>query len=50
MSGLRERKKLATRTALRDAAMALTRASLLAGAHADEDEDEDDDDSGNGER
>jgi hypothetical protein len=30
------------RLALRDAAMALTRASLLAGAHADEDEDEDD--------
>jgi hypothetical protein len=37
------------RLALRDAAMALTRASLLAGAHADEDEDEDDD-SGDGER
>lgn len=38
------------RLALHDAAMALTRASLLAGAHADEDENEDDDDSGDGER
>jgi hypothetical protein len=36
------------RQALRDAAMALTRASLLAGAHAEEDEEEDD--SSDGER
>jgi hypothetical protein len=38
------------RLALRDAAMALTRASLLAGAHAEEDEDEEDDDTADRER